>query len=413
MAAGTKRILTTHVGSLARPQAFIDLMKKKDRGEAVSDQEYTGTLERAVAEIVRLQAEVGIDIVSDGELGKQITWSRYVLLRMTGFERRPVEESGMPMSVTGKDRRDFAEFYKEYDASVPTAGMRGWVVTGPISYQAEAIREDVRMFKAALAKVKTGGAFMCAVSPTSVAPDRKDEHCPNKDDALQAIADALRNEYRAIVDAGIALQVDDSYFPSMYDVIVPPGTLKDYRKWAAQQVEVINYALKGIPEEKVRFHICWGSWNGPHSNDVPAKHVVDLMLKIKAGAYLVEMANPRHEHEWQVWKDVKLPPGRILVPGTITHATNIVEHPELVAERIVRLAKLVGRDNIMAGTDCGFAQQGPFLSRVHPSIHWAKLRSMVEGARLATRQLWPRAAKAGGRKTPAKRAPKSASRLRR
>ncbi|MSQ70671.1 MAG: epoxyalkane--coenzyme M transferase [Betaproteobacteria bacterium] len=413
MPANAKRILTTHVGSLARPQAFIDLMKRKERGEAVSDREYTDTLENAVAEIVRLQAEAGIDIVSDGELGKPITWSRYILFRMAGFERRPVEESGMPMSVTGKDRRDFAEFYKEYDASVPTAGMRGWTVTGPISYKPAAIREDVRMFKAALARVKTGGAFMCAVSPASVAPDRKDEFYANKDDALQAIADALRGEYRAIADAGITLQVDDSYFPSMYDVIVPPGTLRDYRRWAAQQVEVINYALKGIPEEKVRFHICWGSWNGPHSNDVPAKHVVDLMLRIKAGAYLIEMANPRHEHEWQVWKDVKLPPGRILVPGTITHATNIVEHPELVAERIVRLAKLVGRDNIMAGTDCGFAQQGPFLSRVHPSIQWAKLRSLVEGARLATKQLWPRAAKAGIRKPVRKPASKSSARSKR
>jgi 5-methyltetrahydropteroyltriglutamate--homocysteine methyltransferase len=388
--ADPKRILTTHVGSLARPPAFVELMKRKERGETVPDDQYAVTLEHAVAEVVRLQAETGIDVVSDGELAKPITWSRYVLLRMNGFERRPVEQSGMPMSVTGKDRRDFAAFYKEYDASVPTAGMRGWVVTGPISYKPDAIREDVRLFKAALAKTKTAGSFMCAVSPASVAPDRKDEHYRNPDDALQAIADALREEYRAIVEAGITLQVDDSYFPSMYDVMVPPGTLKDYRRWAAKQVEVINYALKGIPEEQVRFHICWGSWNGPHSNDVPAKHVVDLMLRIKARYYVIEMANPRHEHEWQVWKDVKLPAGKVLVPGTISHATNIVEHPELVAERIVRLARLVGKANVMAGTDCGFAQQGPFMSRVHPSIQWAKLGALVEGARLATKTLWPK-----------------------
>jgi 5-methyltetrahydropteroyltriglutamate--homocysteine methyltransferase len=402
------RILTTHVGSLARPPSFVELMRRKEQGEAVSDSEYTHTLEKAVAEVVRLQAETGIDIVSDGELAKPITWSRYVLLRLNGFERRPVEQSGMPMSVTGKDRRDFAEFYREYDASVPTAGMRGWVVTGPISYKPEAIAEDVRIFRQALGQQKVSGAFMCAVSPASVAPDRKDEHYPSADDAEQAIAEALRQEYRAIVDAGLLLQVDDSYFPSMYDVMVPPGTLRDYRRWAARQVSIINYALKGIPEERVRFHICWGSWNGPHSNDVPAKDVVDLMLKIRARYYVIEMANPRHEHEWRVWKDVKLPEGKVLVPGTISHATNIVEHPELVAERIVRLAKLVGRDNVIAGTDCGFAQQGPFMSRVHPSIQWAKLRSLVEGARLATKQLWPARRKpaataarkrAGGRKS--------------
>ena len=394
MPSKVNKILTTHVGSLARPAEFIDLMNRKEQGKPVSEAAYQKCLAESVARVVDLQKQTGIDVISDGELGKVITWSRYILPRLSGFEHRPVKETGMPQSVTGKDRKDFADFYREYDASVPTKGMRGWVVNGPITYIGQkAIAKDIENFRAALRQSKISGGFMCAVSPASVAPDRKDEHYPHPDDALQAIADGVREEYLAIVNAGMTLQVDDSYFAAMYDVIVPPGTLRNYRSWAARQVEIINYALRDIPEEKVRFHVCWGSWNGPHSNDVPMKQIADLMLKVKAQTYLVEMANPRHEHEWQVWKEIKLPAGKVLAPGTISHATNIVEHPELVAERIVRLAKLVGRENVMAAPDCGFAQQGPFLSRVHPSIQWAKLRAMVEGARLATKALWQRPVK--------------------
>jgi 5-methyltetrahydropteroyltriglutamate--homocysteine methyltransferase len=203
----------------------------------------------------------------------------------------------------------------------------------------------------------------------------------------------LRDEYKSIVDAGLILQVDDAYLAHTYEVMVPPKTPRDYRKWAAVRIEALNHALKGLPVERKRYHVCWGSWNGPHAHDVELKDIVDLILKVRTGGYLLEMANPRHEHEWRVWEHVKLPKGRKLIPGVISHQTNVVEHPELVAERLLRLARLVGRDNIIAGTDCGFAQ-GPFVQRVHPSIMWAKLRALVEGARLASKALWPRRAAA-------------------
>jgi 5-methyltetrahydropteroyltriglutamate--homocysteine methyltransferase len=221
------------------------------------------------------------------------------------------------------------------------------------------------------------------VSPVSVAPDRQDEHYKSDEEYLFAVADALSDEYKAVIDAGFILQVDDSYMASTYDVMVPPGTLADFRKWAGVRVEAVNHALRGLPEDRVRYHMCWGSWNGPHTNDLPLKDIVDLLLTIRAGGYSLEMANPRHEHEWHVWENVKLPEHKVLLPGVISHATNVVEHPELVAERLVRLVRLVGKDRVIASTDCGFAQ-GPFTRRVHPSIMWAKLKALVEGARLAS-----------------------------
>jgi len=234
-------------------------------------------------------------------------------------------------------------------------------------------------------------AFLPVVAPASVVPQHKDEYYKSPEDALFAIADALHEEYKAIVDAGLIAQIDDAYLASYYDVMVPPHTLADYRKWAEIRVEALNHALKGLPQERTRYHMCWGSWNGPHTNDVALKDIADLMLRINVGGYSLEMANPRHEHEWRVWESVKLPDGKTLLPGLVSHATNIVEHPELVAERIVRLANLVGRDNVIGSTDCGFAQ-GPFARRVHPSIQWAKLSSLVEGARIASRDLWRRSA---------------------
>ena len=390
MDGSTRRILTTHVGSLIRPPELVALHQARREGRAVDQKQFDRVLQQSVTRIIGQQVEAGIDYISDGEIGKNIGWARYVLERLAGFERRPTDE-GMPLTVIGRDRRDFAEFYKEYDASNDTTGMRGWVVTGPIEYRGLAdLRRQLAIYQTALKGLKPKGAFMPAVSPASVAPDRKDEYYKSKEKCLAAIAEALRIEYRAIVDAGFILQVDDSYLPSMYDVIVPPGKLRDYRRWAAAMVEVINHALQGIPEDKVRFHICWGSWNGPHTNDVPLRHLVDILLKIKAQAFSIEMANPRHEHEWQVFKEVKLPRNKLLLPGCISHATNIVEHPELVAERIVRLAKLVGRENVIASSDCGFAAQGPFVARTHPTIQWAKLNSLVQGARLATKALWPK-----------------------
>jgi 5-methyltetrahydropteroyltriglutamate--homocysteine methyltransferase len=202
-----------------------------------------------------------------------------------------------------------------------------------------------------------------------------------------ALADALREEYAAIIDAGLDVQVDDAFLPYIYDLRFADEPIEKYRKWVALQLEALNHALRGLPEERIRYHLCWGSFNTPHTTDVPLRDIVDLVTTVKAGAYCLEMANPRHEHEWAVWKDAKLPEGRKLIPGVVGHATNIVEHPELVAERLVRLANIVGRDNILAGTDCGFAQS-PFTNRVHPSIIWAKLEALAEGARLASKQLW-------------------------
>jgi 5-methyltetrahydropteroyltriglutamate--homocysteine methyltransferase len=375
------RILTTHVGSLIRPAALREALK--------SGQPDPALLERSVREVVRQQAETGIDIVNDGEFGKTISWSRYVLQRMSGFAQkaRDPNDTSFPAATQGRDRRDFAAFYAEYDPKQGFSGMTGWVCNGPIRYTGHAaLQQDIANLKAALKGADIVEGFMAAVAPASVAPDRKDEHYRSDEEYLFAVADALRDEYKAIVDAGLILQVDDAYLASMYDVLVPPGTMKDYRRWAATRVEAMNHALKGLPEERTRYHVCWGSWNGPHVSDVGLKEIVDLVLKVKTGGYLLEAANPRHAHEWKVWADVKLPKGRKLIPGVVSHVTNVVEHPELVAERLIRLAKLVGRDNVIGGTDCGFAQ-GPFVQRVHPSIMWAKLKALTDGARLASKAL--------------------------
>ena len=383
----TDRIRTTHVGSLVRPPEFAAVLRRQSEGEAVGETEFAEALNRAVVDVVRQQAETGLDFISDGEFGKSISWSRYVLERMNGFVREEPEDepSSMPAAVFGRDRQQFAEFYAEYDETQNFVGMRGWAVTGPVSYDGhDQIRRDIGNFVQGMEGLDGVAGFMPAVSPTSVAPDRDDRHYDRPEDCLAAIADALRDEYRAIIDGGFLLQVDDAYFASLYDMM--PG-LTEYRDWAAGAVEVINHALRDIPEDRTRFHVCWGSWNGPHVSDVEMKDMVDLMLRIRVGGYAIEMANPRHEHEWAVWRDVELPDGRVLIPGVISHATNVVEHPDLVAERIVRLAELVGRENVIAGTDCGFAQ-GPFTNRVHPSIQWAKLQSLVEGADRATRILW-------------------------
>jgi 5-methyltetrahydropteroyltriglutamate--homocysteine methyltransferase len=392
--SSSQRILTTHVGSLIRPDELVAFLRKIHDGEPYDAEAFQGCLKRSVAEVVRKQAEIGIDIVSDGEFGKTVSWSRYILDRISGFDERQENNSGFRSSVAGKDRRDFADFYAEYERNFGFVGMGKnfktgtFVISGPIKYTGQAlIQRDIEDLKKAVAGQSVVNAFLPVVAPASVVPQHKDEYYNSPAEALFAIADALREEYKAIVDAGLIAQIDDAFLASVYDVMVPPQTLAEYRKWAEVRIEALNRALKGIPQERTRYHLCWGSWNGPHTNDVALKDIVDLVLRVNVGGYSLEMANPRHEHEWRVWEDVKLPEGKSLVPGLVSHATNVVEHPELVAERIVRLANLVGRDNVVASTDCGFAQ-GPFTRRVHPSIQWAKLSSLVEGARLASRDLW-------------------------
>ncbi len=340
---------------------------------------------------MRRQAAAGIDIPSDGEFGKAISWSQYALERLSGFERRPAKPGSAV--ARGADRTRFAEFYAELDsASGPPAtalaAVGEAVCVGPIRYTGQAeLQLDISNFKAALAAAGVKQGFLPVAAPASVIPDRKNEYYASDEEMLAAIAEAMRDEYRAIVEAGLLLQLDDARAAVTYDRMVPPASFADYRRWLELQVEAINQATEGIATERIRYHVCWGSWPGPHTTDVPLKDIVDLVLRVRAGAYLIEGANPRHEHEWRVWEKAKLPPGSLLVPGVISHATNVVEHPELVAERIVRLARLVGRDNVIAGTDCGFAQ-GPFHRRVHPSIMWAKLEALAEGARLASRELW-------------------------
>jgi 5-methyltetrahydropteroyltriglutamate--homocysteine methyltransferase len=390
--ASRGRILTSHVGSLVRPAELRTFLAARRDQKPYDEAAFNACLHDSVAAVVRRQADIGLDIINDGEYGKTISWSRYVLQRLSGFEQRRTRDTGMPAAVVGRDRREFAEFYADYDRSQGFSGMTGWALTGPIRYTGHAeLERDIANFKAAAQGTKARDLFMAAVAPASVAPDRADEYYKSDEDYVFAVAAALAEEYKAIVDAGLILQIDDAYLAHTYEVMVPPKTPRDYRRWATVRIEALNHALKGLPEERTRYHVCWGSWNGPHAHDVELKDIIDLILKVKTGGYLLEMANPRHEHEWRVWEAVKLPSGRKLIPGVISHQTNVVEHPELVAERIMRLAKLVGRDNVIASTDCGFAQ-GPFVQRVHPSIMWAKLRALVEGARIASKHLWRRRA---------------------
>ncbi len=387
MQRSTERILTTHVGSLVRPPELQEFLRARQKGNGFDEAAYDRCLTDSVAAVVRHQADAGVDVVSDGEFGKSISWSQYVLERMSGFERRPFKP-GVNTFQRGADREKFAEFYAELDAREGVSTTLDSVCVGPISYTGQAqLQRDIDNFKAALKGAKVTEAFMPVAAPASVIPDRKNEYYKSEEDILEAIANAMRTEYRMIVDAGFLVQLDDARNAVTYDRMVPPGTFADYRHWLERQVDVINHAIEGLPQDRIRYHVCWGSWPGPHTTDVPLKDIVDLILKIRVGAYVIEGANPRHEHEWKVWKDAKLPDGRVLIPGVISHATNVVEHPELVAERVVRLAKLVGRENVIAGTDCGFAQ-GPFHRRVHPSIMWAKLEALAAGARLASKELW-------------------------
>ena len=387
MKTSIDRILTTHVGSLIRPQALQEIMRAKQGGEAYDRAAYDACLKQSTADVVRRQADTGLDVISDGEFGKAISWNQYVVERLSGFELRAIPAGYRP-GTPGADRTRFKEFYAELDAREPMANPRMVACVGPVKYVGQAIvQRDIDNFKAALKGVTVEQAFMPVVAPSSVLPDRKDEYYKSEEEWLAAVTAAMRTEYKMIVDAGFILQIDDARAATAYDRMVPPGTFEDYRRWLEKFVESLNQALDGIPEERVRYHVCWGSWPGPHVSDVPLKAIVDLILKVRAGAYVIDSANPRHEHEWQVWKDVKLPPGRVLIPGVISHATNVVEHPELIAERILRFANLLGRENVMAGTDCGFAQ-GTFYRRVHPTVMWAKFEALVQGARLASRQLW-------------------------
>jgi 5-methyltetrahydropteroyltriglutamate--homocysteine methyltransferase len=402
MLTSTERILTTHVGSLVKPQPIREALAAQQAGRPYDEQAFGRELADAVTEVVRDQAAVGIDVPSDGEYGKA-HWVWYVTDRLAGVEPADLGEATMSWWMRTNDRVDFTEFYAAYEpvqrydwSGDPTsplirlpAPIQFAKFTGPISYKGSAsLQRDIANFKAAIAAAGVAEAFLPTAAPMAVELGQTNPAYKTDEEFVYALADALAEEYKAIVDAGLLLQVDDAVLPQW----VGAATVKnldraEISRFADMRIEALNYALRDIPEDRVRFHICWGSWNGPHTSDAPLKDVIEYVLRVNAGAYLIESANPRHEHEWQVWEDLKLPDGKVLVPGVINHQTNVVEHPELIAWRIGNLARLVGRENVIAGSDCGFCQ-GWHEVRVHPSIQWAKLRSLAEGARLASKQLW-------------------------
>jgi 5-methyltetrahydropteroyltriglutamate--homocysteine methyltransferase len=381
----TDRILTTHVGSLVRPPEIADAIRAggaPDMDKRVS---------AAVRDVVRKQAEVGIDIVSDGEYSKP-NFASYVNERLSGFELRATAPIAGVAPSRGRDRKAFADFYDEYDRTEKDHEASGppvtAVCTGPIEYKGQAhVARDIANLKAALGDAGVAEAFIPAVAPGTIEGQRPNEYYNDAEAYLFAIADAMAIEYRAIVDAGFILQVDDPRTAVMYDMHDPAPTRERYRAFVELRLAALTRALAGISADRVRYHVCWGSWHGPHTTDVPLADIVDLVLEVPVGAYALEGANPRHEHEYHVWERVKLPPGKILIPGVIAHTTNTVEHPDLVAERIARYAERVGAENVIAGSDCGFAQ-GALYRRVHPSIMWAKLAGLVEGARLASARLF-------------------------
>jgi len=383
MHRSTTRILTTHCGSLARPKELLDLMKARIEGEPCDPDVYAQRVAGAVAEVVHQQVENGIDIPNDGEQGK-LGFFSYISERLDGFEPRP----GPRPTMFGAEVEAFPEYYKQYFSQAMLGStltpMVPFVCTGPVTYRGqEAIDRDIRNLKAATKGLKYEDVFMPAVAPSGVGTNifyRTDE------EYLHAVAQALHSEYRAIVDAGFLVQIDDPFLTELYSY----STLSagDRRKTAEMYVAALNHGLHGIPQEKVRYHTCYGINEGPRVHDAPLSDIVEVILKVNAGAYSFEAANARHEHEYHVWENVKLPEGKLLIPGVVTHASNIVEHPELIAERILRFARLVGRENVIAGTDCGFSSQATYTPEIHPTVVWAKFRAMAEGARLATARLW-------------------------
>jgi 5-methyltetrahydropteroyltriglutamate--homocysteine methyltransferase len=372
------RILTTHAGSLPRPPDLLAL--------ASEDPARPGRVRQAVAEAVRRQAACGLDVVTDGEMGKP-SFITYVTERLSGFERS-AEPGALPWAGS-KEATSFPEFYEPMLRQSPNAAAPRFVCTGPVRYVGHAqVQADIENLRAALSGLGVEEAFIPAIAPSNVEGRQKNAHYKTDEEYLFAIAEAMHEEYRVIVDAGFLLQIDDPRLVTYY-ILNPRSTVKECRTWAELRVEALNHALRGIPRERVRFHTCYSINMGPRVHDMELKDVVDLILKVQAGAYSFEAANPRHEHEWRVWETVTLPDDAVLIPGVITQSTVLVEHPELVAERIARFASVVGRERVVAGADCGFASFAG-STEIHPSVVWAKLAALTEGARIASRRLWGR-----------------------
>jgi 5-methyltetrahydropteroyltriglutamate--homocysteine methyltransferase len=384
MKRSTERIITTHVGSLPRPADLLDAVEARQQGKPVEEKAHAARLRAAVKDIVRRQIELGIDVIDDGEFGKP-SFVSYVNERLGGFEIDRQAPRQSPWAGS-REAKSFPEFYAQTQAAARPNRM---VCSAPVSYRGKAqLQIDIDNLKAALDGMQPAEIFMPAISPTSAADWLRNGYYKTEEEYLFAVADALREEYEAIVNAGFLLQVDDPHLVT-YWTKESDLSLEQWRKWAAVRVEALNHALRHIPPEKIRHHTCYGINMGPRVHDLELKHIVDIILKIRAGAYSFEAANPRHEHEWKVWEHAKLPEGKSLIPGVISHSTVLVEHPELVADRIGRFAKVVGRENVIAGADCGFATFAG-SKEVHPSIVWAKLESLSDGARIASEQLWGR-----------------------
>jgi 5-methyltetrahydropteroyltriglutamate--homocysteine methyltransferase len=379
-------IRTTHCGSLARPAQVLDLMRAKLSGQSVDADQYESVVRQAVAAAVAQQVEAGLDIVSDGEQGK-VGHATYIGERLSGFETRPTASAAAdPLFATEVD--SFPEYYQQY---LDTAMLGGAVMprtplfcTGPVEYRGEeALQRELQDFKSALFGAAPRESFVAAIAPSGVGTN---DYYSTEQDYLFAVADALHVEYQHIVDQGFLLQVDDPFLTEIYSY--PKASLSEKRDTAELYVEAINRAIKNLPPERIRFHTCYGINEGPRVHDIPLEEIIGLVLTVNAGAYSFENANPRHEHEYHVWERVKLPDGKLIIPGVITHSTNVVEHPELIAERLCRFAERVGRENVIAGADCGFSSQATYTPEVHPSVVWAKMRAMAEGAQLATAHLW-------------------------
>jgi 5-methyltetrahydropteroyltriglutamate--homocysteine methyltransferase len=389
------RILTTHTGSLPRPADLVALLNTRELGASYDRAALDARVRRAVDDIVRQQADAGIDIVDDGEHSK-VNWMAYARARLSGLS-----EIDSPVRFRGATRDSLAFPQTYEDMRIMLAARSGALVAkrtvrpkaqvcvGPIAYVGQAeLAADIANLKRALDGVGAEDAFMTAISPSNLELYYENQHYASDEEYLAALAEAMRVEYQAIVDAGLLLQIDDPRMATHYNRATD-ASIEDCRKFIALRVEAVNHALRGIPPDRVRFHTCYSVNIAPRVHDFELRHFVDLMLRVNAGAYLIEAANPRHEHEWVVWRDVKLPDDKVLVPGVVSHCIHLVEHPELVAQRIARFADVVGRERVIAGTDCGFGTSGAG-DEVHPEVAWAKLRALVEGARLASERLWSR-----------------------
>jgi 5-methyltetrahydropteroyltriglutamate--homocysteine methyltransferase len=392
MKNSSDRIRTTHAGRLPTPPGCEGLPMRLFRGEKVEP----AVIDAGIDQVVRQQLDCGVDCIGDGEFWKARNLA-YLSRHFTGIATRPLKPGEPPSTrVFTRERDEFVQFYKDLDATGTIFHVPGEkpmqpeheraIVTGPIKSKGrEVLAQELDTFKAAIARAgrTVDEAFFCVIAPGWLDHFIFNEHYKSEEEYVFALAEALREEYLAVVNAGFVLQIDDPGLPDWWDMIKPAMSVEDYiGKFAKLRIDALNHALRGIPEDRVRYHLCWGSWHGPHTHDLPFEHIIRLMLEVKAQCYSFEAANVRHEHEWKLWETTKLPDGKMILPGVVSHSTNLIEHPELIAERIARFAKVVGRENVIAGTDCGLG------GRVHPQIAWAKLKALAEGAELASRELW-------------------------